>query len=54
MMTKIVLVGAGSIQFGAQLLGDIFQSKVLTDSEIVFNDINPVAVEKTRKLAQEY
>ncbi|MDE2675686.1 MAG: hypothetical protein OXH65_11315 [Paracoccaceae bacterium] len=53
-MTKIVLVGAGSIQFGAQLLGDIFQSKILTDSEIVFNDINPVAVEKTRKLAQEY
>ena len=53
-MTKIVLVGAGSIQFGAQLLGDIFQSKVLTDSEIIFNDINPVAVEKTRKLAQEY
>ena len=53
-MTKIVLVGAGSIQFGAQLLGDIFQSQVLADAEIVFNDINPVAVEKTRKLAQDH
>ena len=53
-MTKIVLVGAGSIQFGAQLLGDIFQSPVLAGSEIVFNDINPSAVEKTRKLAQDH
>ena len=53
-MTKIVLVGAGSIQFGAQLLGDIFQSSVLTGSEIVFNDIDPTAVEKTRKLAQDH
>ena len=53
-MTKIVLVGAGSIQFGAQLLGDIFQSQVLADAEIVFNDINPAAVEKTRKLAQDH
>ncbi len=53
-MTKIVLVGAGSIQFGAQLLGDIFQSRVLDDVEIVLNDINPAAVEKTRQLAQDY
>ncbi len=53
-MTKIVLVGAGSIQFGAQLLGDIFQSRVLDDAEIVLNDINQGAVEKTRQLAQDY
>ena len=53
-MTKIVLVGAGSIQFGAQLLGDIFQCDALSGAEIVFNDINPDAVEKTRKLAQDH
>jgi len=51
-MIRIVLVGAGSIQFGAQLLGDIFQSPVLDDADIVFNDINPRAVERTRALAQ--
>ncbi|MDE0114976.1 MAG: hypothetical protein OXI87_23800 [Albidovulum sp.] len=53
-MTRIVLIGAGSLQFGAQLLGDIFKSEELEGSEIVFNDINPDAVEKTRKLAQDY
>ena len=53
-MTKIVLVGAGSIQFGAQLLGDIFQCDALAGAEIVFNDINPEAAERTRKLAQDH
>ncbi len=53
-MTKIVLVGAGSMQFGAGMLGDIFQSRVLEDAEIVLNDINGAAVERTRKMAQEY
>ena len=53
-MVKLVLVGAGSLQFGAQLLGDVFQSKELSNAEIVFNDINPAAVEKTRALAQQY
>ncbi len=53
-MTKIVLVGAGSLQFGAQLLGDVFQSEPLAGAEIVFNDINAAAVEKTRALAQKH
>ena len=53
-MTKIVLVGAGSIQFGSQLLGDIFQCSALAGADIVFNDINPEAVEKTRRLAQSH
>jgi len=53
-MIKLVLVGAGSLQFGAQLLGDIFQSRTLDGAEIVFNDINPAAVEKTRALTQAY
>ena len=53
-MVKLVLVGAGSLQFGAHLLGDIFQSAVLADAEMVFNDINPEAAEKTLRLAQDH
>ncbi|MFA7112424.1 MAG: alpha-glucosidase, partial [Sphaerochaeta sp.] len=37
---KIVLVGAGSIQFGLGTLGDIFTSKALKGSEITLLDIN--------------
>jgi len=37
---KIVLIGAGSSQFGYGTMGDIFQSQVLQDSEIVLLDIN--------------
>ncbi|MBU2514273.1 alpha-glucosidase [bacterium] len=50
MGVKIVLIGAGSAQFGYDTLGDIFQSSVLTDCEIVLHDINPktlATVEKT-------
>ena len=39
-MTKLVLVGAGSLQFGTGMLGDIFQSAPLKGAEIVLNDIN--------------
>ncbi len=41
---KIVLVGAGSAQFGYGTLGDIFTSTVLAGSEIVLHDINPDAL----------
>ena len=34
---KIVLVGAGSAQFGYGTLGDIFCSKVLKGTEIVLH-----------------
>ena len=37
---KIVLVGAGSAQFGYGTLGDIFCSKVLKGAEVVLHDIN--------------
>ncbi len=53
-MIKLVLVGAGSAQFGAQLLGDVFQSRILDGADIVLNDISPAAVEKTRALAQDH
>jgi alpha-galactosidase len=42
---KIVLVGAGSAQFGHGTLGDIFNSKTLYGSQIVLHDINPETLE---------
>ena len=41
METRIVLIGAGSAQFGYGTIGDILQSKVLEGSHIVLHDINP-------------
>ena len=41
---KIVLVGAGSVQFGCGTLGDIFCSKHLVGSEITLLDINADAL----------
>ncbi len=53
-MTKLLLIGAGSVQFGSGMLGDIFQSEPLRGCEIVLNDINLQAAERTRKLAQDH
>src|SRR5512141_382086 len=41
---RIVLIGAGSAQFGYGTIGDILQSKVLEESHIVLHDINPTAL----------
>lgn len=40
MEQRIVLIGAGSAQFGYGTIGDILQSKVLAGSHIVLHDIN--------------
>lgn len=42
---KIVLVGAGSLQFGHGTIGDIFCSKYLEGSEITLLDINAKALD---------
>ncbi|AOV15633.1 alpha-glucosidase [Klebsiella pneumoniae] len=54
MSTKIVLIGAGSAQFGYGTLGDIFQSSTLAGSEIVLHDINPVALAATEQTAKNF
>ncbi len=54
MKPKIILIGAGSAQFGLGTLGDIFQSEVLEGSEIVLHDINPQALAKVAKIAQAH
>ena len=38
---KIVIIGAGSLQFGLGTVGSIFNSKVLKGTEISLHDINP-------------
>ena len=50
MSQRIVLIGAGSAQFGYGTIGDILQSKVLEGSHIVLHDINP----KTLATVEEY
>ena len=51
---KIVLFGAGSIQFGYGTLGDIFQSKILEGAEIALMDINSEALEEVRLTAVDF
>lgn len=49
---KIVLVGAGSAQFGCGTLGDIFCSKQLQGAEITLLDINAKAVDAVLQVAK--
>ncbi|MBI4712622.1 MAG: alpha-glucosidase [Planctomycetes bacterium] len=48
MNKKIVLIGAGSAQFGQETVADILLSKVLKGSEICLHDINPRALKTTQ------
>ena len=53
-MNKIVLIGAGSANFGLGTIGDIFKSKVLEGSTISLHDINAKALENTKNIALKY
>ena len=53
-MNKIVLIGAGSANFGLGTIGDIFKSKILEGSTVTLHDINDKALENTKKIALEY
>ncbi|HZK19575.1 MAG TPA: alpha-glucosidase [Treponemataceae bacterium] len=52
-MMKIVLVGAGSAQFGCGTLGDIFCSSQLQGAEITLLDINAQAVDTVFQVAKD-
>ncbi|MDC7233567.1 MAG: alpha-glucosidase [Spirochaetales bacterium] len=54
MNKKIVLIGAGSAQFGLGTLGDIFTSTILKGSEITLLDINGEALKKVDETAQAF
>ena len=53
-MNKIVLIGAGSANFGLGTIWDIFKSKILEGSTVTLHDINAQALENTKKIALEY
>lgn len=54
MNKRIVLIGAGSAQFGFGTLGDIFQSDTLRGSTVVLHDINPVSLARVETAAREF
>ena len=53
-MNKIVLIGAGSTNFGLGTVGDIFKSKILEGSTIVLHDINSETLNKTKNIVEIY
>lgn len=54
MKSRIVLIGAGSANFGLGTIGDILKSDVLAGSTVVLHDINPQALERVRQIAQHH
>ncbi|MGL4677300.1 MAG: alpha-glucosidase [Brevinema sp.] len=51
---KIVLVGAGSAQFGLGMVGDIFTSKILEGTEISLLDINPESLKRVHTKCSDF
>ena len=54
MTMRIVLIGAGSAQFGYGTMGDIFQSQLLEGSHVVLHDINPDTLQKVADIGQKF
>jgi alpha-galactosidase len=54
MSQRIVLIGAGSTNFGLGTLGDIFRSEALQGSTVVLHDINPDALRKVDAIGQAH
>jgi alpha-galactosidase len=54
MEKRIVLIGAGSAQFGYGTIGDILQSQVLQGSTIVLHDINPSTLATVKDTATRF
>jgi alpha-galactosidase len=50
-MPRIVLVGAGSVSFTRNLLGDFLSYPELSDAELVLHDIDPDRLETARRMA---
>ena len=54
MSARIVLIGAGSAQFGFDMLGDVFQSAVLAGSHVVLHDIDGAALERVHRAGEAF
>jgi alpha-galactosidase len=51
-MPRIVLVGAGSVEFTRNLLGDMLSSPALSSSEIALHDIDPERLATAERMAR--
>src|SRR6478735_9420768 len=51
-MPRIVLVGAGSVEFTRNLLGDILTSPALRSSHIALHDIDPERLQTAERMAR--
>ena len=51
-MTRIVFIGAGSVEFTRNLLGDILTFPELAESQIALHDINPERLETAEAMAR--
>lgn len=54
MAPRIVLIGAGSAQFGFDMLGDVFQSEVLDGAHVVLHDIDGAALERVHEAGSAF
>ena len=54
MSEKIVLIGAGSANFGLEAVSDIYRSKILEGSDIVLHDTDEVSLKETQSVADKY
>jgi alpha-galactosidase len=51
-MTKIALIGAGSVTFAQHLIGDILSFPELADSHLALMDIDPIRLQTSRIMAE--
>ncbi len=54
MAEKIVLIGAGSSNFGLGTVGDLFKNRAFEGSHIVLHDINPTALQRVHGVAAKH
>ena len=54
MSNRIVIIGAGSTNFGLGIVGDFYKSKILEGSTLVLHDINAEILEETMNIALSY
>jgi len=54
MTQKIVLIGAGSANFGLEAVSDIYRSKILEGSDIVLHDTDEKSLKETQVVADKF
>ena len=54
MTEKIVLIGAGSANFGLEAVSDIYRSKILEGSDIILHDTDAKSLKETQEVADKY